>query len=98
MQDNEASGLAKLIDAINNGNVVQVKRLLQQGVVPRGGLDSANITPLHFAAQQGSVGVVKILLAAGADVTETTQPDGETAYDIARIYGHLDVMALLKVP
>lgn len=96
MLQSEASALTELIDAITVRNKNKVTSLLQQGVSPCGALDSANVTPLHFAAQSNAIEIIKLLILAGADVEAMTQPDGETAYDVARLHGHQEAMVLLK--
>ena len=94
----EMTTQTKLIDAIINKDTLAVMRLLQAGACPQKALDSANVTPLHFAAQQNAVDIIKILLKAGADLTATTLPDGQTAYDIAQLHGHQAALQLLKQP
>ena len=57
--------------------------------LPRGGL-----TPLMYAARQGSLDATRALVAAGADLTRT-DPDGMSALLLAIINAHYDVAALL---
>lgn len=57
--------------------------------LPRGGL-----TPLMYAARQGSLAAAGALSKAGADLNRT-DPDGMTAMVIAVINAHYDVAALL---
>ena len=95
MKNKTDSEIANLIDAINSLDMATVKRLLQGGVSPCGVLDSANVTPLHFAAQQNAIGIIRLLLSSGADRAAMTQPDGQTAFDIAKLHGHKEAMALL---
>jgi len=56
---------------------------------PRGGL-----TPLLFAARQGSLGATRALVAAGADVN-LPDPEGISPTVLAIRNGHYDVAALL---
>jgi hydroxyethylthiazole kinase-like sugar kinase family protein len=42
-----------------------------------------SLTPLHWAAQRGAVGVVRALVAAGVD-TSTTDAGGVSAIEMAR--------------
>lgn len=56
---------------------------------PRGGL-----TPLLFAARQGSLETVKVLAAAHTNLN-LTDPDGTSALVVAIINGHFDVACLL---
>ncbi|KEQ75447.1 ankyrin [Aureobasidium namibiae CBS 147.97] len=57
--------------------------------------DTPRGTPLHRAAQQGYVDVVKFLLESGCDpaIRDTR---GETALDWAEYYGHCTVMEVLQ--
>ncbi len=58
----------------------------------RGGL-----TPLHFAARDGNLDAVALLLDAGADINARTGGDSSTALLLASINGHFDLAeALLK--
>lgn len=51
-------------------------------------------TPLHGAAQNGSLASVERLLAAGADPAARND-DGTTALDLARVADHREIVALL---
>ncbi len=57
--------------------------------LPPGGL-----TPLLFAAREGCLDCVRILLDAGAD-KNVTDPDGNSAIVLATINGHFDVAGFL---
>jgi uncharacterized protein len=57
--------------------------------LPLGGL-----TPLHFAARQGCVDCIPVLLGAGADIN-AADPDGITPLLSAIINGHYDAAGLL---
>ncbi|MGE3512375.1 MAG: ankyrin repeat domain-containing protein, partial [Vicinamibacterales bacterium] len=57
-------------------------------------IDKGGYTPLLFAAQQGTVETVALLLAAGADVNEIA-PEGTSALVVAAHSGHGAVCALL---
>lgn len=54
------------------------------------------VTALHLAASRGFEGLVKLLLARGADRLARTE-DGKTAAEIARERGHLGTAALLEL-
>ena len=56
------------------------------------------ITPLFMASQEGHAAVVKLLLAAGADVKVKISIAGEdyTALRVAKRMGHTRVIKLLK--
>ena len=62
-----------------------ITRLLDRGAdvnTAAGG----GITPLHLAASRGDVPLIDVLLAHGAQPTETD--DGQTPIDLARERGH----------
>jgi uncharacterized protein len=86
-----------LIEAVILNDVEQVKKLLQQGADPNYCDDKAQITPLHFAAQNNCLAVVPLLVAAGANLNARTIPEGETPLDIARLQPetHQQMIALL---
>jgi ankyrin repeat protein len=56
--------------------------------------DNFNLTPLHFAANNGNQVIVQQLLKKGADVTAQTL-SGDTALHMAYRKGHKEVMQLL---
>jgi len=51
-------------------------------------------TPLHFAAEYGSIAVAELLVASGADLNARDQNDG-TAIDRAGLEDHFDIVDLL---
>ena len=57
-------------------------------------VQSGGFTPLLFAARVGNLASARLLVAAGADVNETT-PDGASALAVAALSGHGDVGAFL---
>lgn len=57
-------------------------------------VQSGGFTPLLFAARVGDLASARLLVAAGADVNETT-PDGASALAIAALSGHRAVGAFL---
>ena len=85
-----------LIEAVIDGDFNRVCGLLRSGVNPNAVLDSANVTPLHFAAQNTKVNVIKELLKYGADLQAKTVPDGESPLDIARLFNHPDIIRSLQ--
>ena len=57
----------KLHFAAEDGDVEEVKKLLDEGYQPNL-FDELGKTPLHYAAMRGHLDVMNVLLAAGADV------------------------------
>ncbi len=57
--------------------------------------DRSDSTAVMFAAQHGHLGIVKRLLAAGADPNARRIVDGHTARDFALGNGHERVAAVL---
>ena len=79
-----------IIEAARRGDVVELERLLEQGA----DVNSARgdgMTALHFAAQQGYVEAVRILLQAGADVAAGTRIGHFTPLHLASRGGHVAV-------
>lgn len=71
-----------------------VRLLLDGGAVPDGA-KKGTTPPLVLAASQGALGLVRQLLAAGADVNAVNPIDGGTAWHYAHIYGHKEVAKVL---
>ena len=85
-----------LIEAIINNNINEVSLLLKKNINPNHSLDSANVTPLHFAAQSNHTHIAEKLIKHGADPLAQTQPDGETPLDIAKLHQHTAMINLLS--
>jgi ankyrin repeat protein len=56
--------------------------------------EQGGFTPLHVAAQNGDVEIIRALLLGGADLTYKSE-NGRTAMDIAMDVGHEMATALL---
>ena len=84
-----------LIDAVVEGNVVLVKKLLAEGANPNLYLDEAQVTPLHHAAQNDAIDIALLLLEAGADINAKTSPEGTTPLDVAHLHQHTRMTNLL---
>ena len=95
MVGHEIKLLEQLIDAIMENDLHRTKQLLQQGANPNGFLDAAKVRPLHYAAQNGSIKIAKLLVLAGAKMHVHTEPDRETPLDIALLHSHTDLVELL---
>ncbi|KZP16837.1 ankyrin [Athelia psychrophila] len=57
-------------------------------------LDEYGYTPLHLACDRGNSGIVRTLLARGAD-RSLKDPDEFTALELANVAGHDDIVALI---
>jgi ankyrin repeat protein len=68
--------------------------LLERGAVidPRGNLGR---TPLHWAANSGQIGTVRLLLEYGADVNVRGK-SGSTPSELASMYGHQEIVELMS--
>lgn len=76
------------------GNAARITKILEKHPELINTLNSAGLTPLHYAASGGHVDAVKALLAKGADV-ETERIGGCTALHDAIFKKHKDVAELL---
>ncbi len=83
----------ELVESIMNNDPQQVKCWLEMGAEPNGVTDSYLLRPLHFAVTQGSVEIVELLLAAGADAN-LTDIDGLTPRDLAVLFDEIEFIAL----
>lgn len=77
-----------LIEAVISNDVKKVSELLNRGADPNSTLDTASITPLHYAAQNNALEVIPLLVEAGAVLEAQTEPDGYTATEVAFIHGN----------
>jgi ankyrin repeat protein len=71
-----------------------VQVLLEHGASPNAGAELLGGTPLHSAAANGDVELVRLLLEHAAD-PQTRRQDGKTPLDLARKAGHDEVAGLL---
>ena len=58
-------------------------------------MENRRATPLHAAAENGSEGMVRDLISAGADWTKKTR-DGRAAFDIATDKGDHEIILLMR--
>lgn len=82
------------LTALQRGDLVEFERLLD-GVEDINALDEHGWTLLNWAAGQGALPFVRLLVDKGADVFKRGR-DNRTAYLIALAAGRLETMAYLK--
>ncbi len=83
-----------LFHASDEGCDEIVEMLLKKGVENINHQDVFGLTALHFASRKGHLNIVKMLIAAGADVT-IKENYGFTPLHEATENGHLDVLKFL---
>jgi cytohesin len=82
-------------DAARNGDLAAVQAELDKGVDVDEGDDSwPEMTPLHYAADEGHTEVVELLIANGADVNAKDE-EGWTPFHLAAYWGGKDIVELL---
>jgi len=83
----------ELLDAVGDGDIARVKKLLDRGA----NLNAKNIlglTPLHIAAMYGNLELVDLLLKYGADANAKTD-HAVTPLHLAASWGRADVVKML---
>ncbi len=82
-----------LIQALNNGNLIETEKLLNSGAVPDAEGPAGN-PALIIAAKSGNVDLVELLLEYGADI-DIRDSDGFTALMHSCLLGYYHVVELL---
>ncbi|CCK70450.1 Hos4p KNAG_0E01880 [Huiozyma naganishii CBS 8797] len=92
----DSGGRTKLQIACDKGKIAQVRSLLAEGDVDIDDQDNAGNTPLHEAALNGHLDIVKLLVETGANVNiQSFAMFGDTPLIDASANGHLDVVQYL---
>jgi ankyrin repeat domain-containing protein 17 len=86
---------SSLMTASNYGHLKVVQALIGAGAEVDCHQDRSNETPLMVASSLGDLQVAQELLHAGAD-RSLKNKNGQTALDLAREHGHLEVVDLLR--
>jgi ankyrin repeat protein len=97
MQGNEQRLGVALVAATEDGNVAQVRRLIELGA-PVNGADPRGFTALILAADEGHLGIVQILLDHGANVNaKAATGEGNKTFALrqAAQNGHDQIVRLL---
>lgn len=89
MTQNQVDLGRQLLDACKSGNTEEVKQLMQSGAAFT--TDWMGTSPLHFAAQNGHVEVLDVLLKAGVSRDTRTKVD-RTPLHLAAQEGHLEIV------
>jgi serine/threonine-protein phosphatase 6 regulatory ankyrin repeat subunit B len=87
-------GCMSIHTAARSGNLAEVKRQIAWGVNPNSRTFWYLNTPLHEAAGNGRLEVVKYLIEQGADVNKGNE-GGERPLHYASRHGHIEVMKIL---
>ncbi len=95
VQKQNSEGRSSLMFASSGPFPETVQLLLENGSDPNAKDSIEGWTPLMYAAAEGNIEVIEVLLDYDADVT-LQDTDGETATDFARNNGHSEVVALLE--
>src|SRR5919198_1326648 len=85
-------GGTSLHEAVSDGNVEEVKRLVTEETVNE--VADFGKTPLHYAAQKDNVDIVETLLGHEAKVNEKDKY-GETPLHYAVEYKNVDIVKIL---
>jgi len=93
-KEKSAEGVRALFYAIEKNNLVYAQKVLGMNFDPNLHHDNG-YTPLAYAAMKGSVPMIELLLAHGADAGVATR-EGDTPVELALRFGHTDVAELLR--
>ena len=89
------TGATPLYIAANRGHIDIVEKLIAAGCDVDKAKTTTGTTPLFIAAQKGHIDIVKQLLENGANKL-LCDSDGDSPLDVARVWGHNNIAALLK--
>jgi ankyrin repeat protein len=85
----------KIFTAIENQNVAEVLKLLNQGVDPNLSHVLSGYTLLHFATSKGNIEIVKMLLDYGADLQDCHNTSRASTLSTAAFSGHPHILRFL---
>jgi ankyrin repeat protein len=90
------AGVTPITYAVLGENINILRMLLKRRVSLYKIHQVYGFAPLHFAAEKGNLEAVKLLLLAGADVSQKSAK-GELAEELAQKKGHFEVAEYLKL-
>uniref|UniRef100_A0A7S4WDI4 EF-hand domain-containing protein n=1 Tax=Alexandrium monilatum TaxID=311494 RepID=A0A7S4WDI4_9DINO len=91
----DMTGKTPFLECAKSGNVQVMGALLRASRgVALADVDDANRSALHWAAHEGQQQAVELLLKANADA-DAADLEGNTAADLARVAGHIQVAQML---
>lgn len=84
------------LDAVRNGDTVELKKILEsrEGKVNVNSFDNEGQTALHQSCMNGNLKLVKLLVKFGADI-RLANSDGWNPLHIAAYSGHQDITLYL---
>ena len=85
---------AELLEASGRGAEAHVERILQRPQDPNRREDE-KMGALHLASARGSLGTIRLLLDARADLEDVEQWSGQTALSLAAMFGRVDAPRFL---
>ena len=87
-----------IFDAVQNGDIIRVRELLDSGVDPDSKYEFNGKTPLHVASGLGHTDIVELLLEYDANPNirnNIGDNNGDTSLILASDEGHTEIVKLL---
>ncbi len=96
VRDSESAGVAEICKAAREGDVNEVRAILERKpeLARRDGVQGYQA--IHYAAREGHLEVLRLLLEAGASPTRVTYRERVSAIDMARHSGHTEVAEAME--
>ena len=96
ISENASASIAEICKAAGSGDLDRVRSILKQRpeFARRDGIQGYQ--PIHYAAREGHLHVVRLLLEAGAIPTRITYRERVSAIDMARHHGHAEVAEAME--
>ncbi len=92
---NEAANNVIMRNAIAGGSTEIVNMLIAKNIPIKNDANSFGWTPLHFAASNGHLAMIELLVKNGADLNKRTL-SGKSVYNVAEDANHNEVLQLIK--